>query len=391
MHSEDPEAGQERWTALVRALHDGADALVAEFMERIQLVPPYAQGLVPAHQVEADAVVSFDYLLRRIGDIPVPSRLHETGPSIGRDRARRGVPLDHLLTAVRLDFRVLWHALRDRCDPEDMGLLVARAEQVWAVVEDYTTTIQVSYLEESALMARERRRERSVLVGSLLAAAQPDQHQVSRVALALDVEPGGVFLVAAAPLHDDKALRAAADQMSAGGRTVHLQETSRHAVLIARWHGDAHGPVTAVLQGARCGVAPTVDGLDRVPHAARVAREIADALPSGATGPHQLRDAWTWLAGTRLGDLAGELAAPVLGGLRVAPEGERKRLVQTARSYAAHGSVQQTAASLYCHRNTVVNRLRRFHELTGCDLTVPRESALAVLALEWARVSTVER
>ena len=58
--------------------------------------------------------------------------------------------------------------------------------------------------------------------------------------------------------------------------------------------------------------------------------------------------------------------------------------METVRTYGSCGSVQQTAARLYCHRNTVVHRLRRFQELTGCSPTVPRQAALALLALEWA-------
>ncbi|WP_239646404.1 helix-turn-helix domain-containing protein [Nocardiopsis prasina] len=42
-------------------------------------------------------------------------------------------------------------------------------------------------------------------------------------------------------------------------------------------------------------------------------------------------------------------------------------------------SVKKRAASLYCHRNTVVNRRQAFREATGLDLTVRREGALALV------------
>lgn len=385
MHNPEPHEGQERWTALVRSLHDGVDALVAEFIGNVGQVAPYAQGAVPPRRLERDAVSTFDYLLRRIGDIEVPRRLRDVGPTIGRDRARRGVPLEDLLTAVRLDFQVLWHALRSLSGPDDAGLLVAHTERVWTVVEQYISTIQVSYLDESAIMARERRRERSALVGSLLATTRPEPNQVNRVALALDVEPEASFLVAASTSHSDRTLRAAADQLAAAGRALHVQDAGQHTILIARWHGNPGGLATSVLQGARCGVAPVADGLEHVPHAARIAREIADAIPASAEGPHLLTDAWTWLAGVRLGDVATDLTRQVLGGLEGIPAAERQRLLETVQSYAQHGSVSRTAASLFCHRNTVVNRLRRFRELTGYDMAVPRESALALLSLEWSR------
>jgi hypothetical protein len=385
MHSEGSPDAEERWTALVHLLHDDADALVAAFLDRVRRIPPYSRGLVPMDRVEADAVGSFDYLLRRIGGLPLPARLRDIGPSIGRDRARRGVPLADLLTAVRLDFRVLWAALRERSGGEDIPLLVARAEDVWAVVEDYTTTIQVSYLEESALMARERTRERTVLVGALLADPRPDPQEVARVALALDVDPEAPFLVAAAPSHDDKGLRAVADQLTASGRVAHLQDAARHTLLIARWHADPDAPVTSVLGDVRCAVAPVAPGLAAVPEAARVAQEVCDVLPPGATGPSTLAEAWVPLAGARLGDLGPAIASSVLAGLDSAPRGERERLVETVLAYARSGSVQQTATALFCHRNTVVNRLRRFADLTGRQMTTPADAAVVLVALAWGR------
>jgi PucR C-terminal helix-turn-helix domain len=388
MHSERPLEAEERWTALVHLLHDDADALVAGFLDRVRRIPPYSRGLVPMDRVEADAVGSFDYLLRRIGGLALPARLHDIGPSIGRDRARRGVPLADLLTAVRLDFRVLWAALRERSGTEDMPLLVARAEEVWAVVEDYTTTIQVSYLEESALMARERTRERTVLVGALLTDPRPDPQEVARVALALDVDPEAPFLVAAAPSHDDRGLRVVADQLAASGRMAHLQDAARHTLLIARWHAGPDAPVTSVLGDVRCAVAPVAAGLDGVPGAARVAQEVCDVLSAeavGSSGPCTLADAWVLLAGARLGDLGPAIADSVLVGLDSAPHGERDRLVETVLAYARSGSVQQTASALFCHRNTVVNRLRRFADLTGRQMTTPADAALVLVALAWVR------
>jgi hypothetical protein len=389
MHNRASAAARERWGVLVRLLRGDLDVLVGEFLERIQEVPSYSREMVPEEQLAEDAAASFDYLLRRIGGLSLPPKLREIGLKVGRDRAHRGVPLDDLLTAVRLDFRVLWHALQARCEVDDMELLVARAEDVWSVVEEYTTTIQTSYLEHTAALARERRRERSAVVGGLLAQRQPDPAQVNRVAVALDVDADAVFLVAASRTGDDAPLRGVADQLAAAGRRVHLQDTGPHSLLLLRWLGSEHSSAHTLLSAARCGIGPLAAGLGRVPDSARVAQEIVDVLPPEATGPHELRDAWLWLVGDRLGELASDLVAEALGGLDSARSNERDRLVETVRSYGACGSVLQTAAGLYCHRNTVVHRLRRFKELTGTDPTVPRHAALALLALEWASEGTI--
>lgn len=384
MHNSDSSRAED-WTALVRVLHDNADDLVAQFMQRVRHITPYGSGTVPSEVVEADAVASFDYLLRRIGNLPVPARLEGIGPSIGRDRARREVPLDDLLTAVRLDFRVLWNALREASGRDDAVLLVERAEDVWGVVEEYTTTIQASYLEEAALMSRERVRERAALVAALLSRLEPDPRDVSRVALALDVDVDATFVVAAVLPDADQQLRAVADQLSASGRRAHLHETSGHTTLIARWHGDVGAGGSSLFRTVRCGVAPVASGLAEVPRAARMAREIVDVLPPEASGPHEVKDAWMMLAGARLGDLGQEVARTALSGLDSAAPGERERLLDTAVNFAHSGSASATAGLLYCHRNTVVNRLKRLTELTGLDAAKPRDAALVLLAVAWQR------
>jgi hypothetical protein len=129
MHEDDQ---RERWTTLIGRLREDAATLVVAFIERVQAIPPYGRGVVPTDRLVTDANLTFDVLLRRLAGQALPDRMCSIAPSIGRDRARRGVPLDDLLTAVRLDFRVLWSALRDRAAAADEALLVAHAEDVWS-------------------------------------------------------------------------------------------------------------------------------------------------------------------------------------------------------------------------------------------------------------------
>jgi DNA-binding PucR family transcriptional regulator len=159
-----------------------------------------------------------------------------------------------------------------------------------------------------------------------------------------------------------------------------VQSTGRHVVLIARWEGGTGAPVRAALAGVPCGVGPLAHGLANVPRSARIAGEIVD-LVEGADGPRELADAWLPLAAARMADTAADLVDAELGGLADVPPRERDRLLAAVRAYLATGSVAQVAARLYCHRNTVLNRLRRFTELTGRDVTVPADAAVVLLAL----------
>lgn len=79
-----------------------------------------------------------------------------------------------------------------------------------------------------------------------------------------------------------------------------------------------------------------------------------------------------------------------LGSLWTHPEPHRGTLLDTlAHMLASDGSPTNAAKALYCHRNTVIYRVRRIEELTGHDLTDPRDRLLLTLALvrtgHWTR------
>jgi hypothetical protein len=380
-----------RWRDLVERVRDDADALRVAFVDRVRTVPAYGRGLVPAERLDADADDTFAYLLGRLAGRAVPDRLAEVGPAIGRDRARRGVPLDDLLTAVRQDFGVLWEALRARAAPDEAALLIDRVQTVWAVVEDYTTRIRRGYQEEEAVLARERHGERTALVAALLAADDPAPEDVTRAAIALEIDVDADVLVAAAAGRDAAALRRAADRLAADGRPVHVQQTGRHSVLLARWEGREGAPVRAALEGVRCGVAPTAHGLADVSRRTRLAAELADVGADGPAEPRTLASVWLPFAAARLGDVAADLVTAELGGLDAVAPPERERLIAAVRRYAEDGSVTDTAASVFCHRNTVLNRLRRVAVLTGRDVTVPADAAILLLALACREISPPSR
>jgi DNA-binding PucR family transcriptional regulator len=83
-------------------------------------------------------------------------------------------------------------------------------------------------------------------------------------------------------------------------------------------------------------------------------------------------------------ELAQQLVSTWLGSLLDLPEAERGPLLDTLDAWVeTSGSAGRTARRVHCHRNTVLNRLRRLSEVTGHDLTggvTPVELALALRA-----------
>lgn len=384
MHSE---RQSEVMRELAHGCLDDLDELVGMFLAEVRRFEPYADGVVSHDELHEHAEASLEMLLRMIADLPVPERLSGVPELVGRRRAQLGVPIDSLLRAVRQDFRVLWSAMLARLRPDDQGVLLHHgAVKVWDAVEEHMMRIHLSYLDEAALLAAERERERERLVSRLIASDGRDGHIVTQVARALRVDPAGRFVVVAAPSDAQRALRVATDRLADSGVALHVHELDRRSVAIAQQPGSEQGAAQWFGEVC-CGVGPRADGLADVPRALRVAVEIADVLSDRGVRtelgerPCGVLEVWPWLVASHLAETGGVLAAEALSGLDGVTRYERARLVETVRGYLRSGSVRAVAGELFCHRNTVLNRLNRFAELTGRDVTRPEDAALVLVAL----------
>ena len=366
---------------LVHACLDDVGELVAAFLAELADLPPYRDELIPPAEVRADAEASFEMLLRLIAGLPLPDRIADISERVGRRRAQAGVPLDVLLQAVRLDFRILWSALLSRADPADMHALMEGAVVVWDAVERHTVGVHVSYLDEAAVLARERDQERSRLVAQLLTSDGRDPQIRAQVATALEVDSATPFAVAAGVPSDQRALRAALERLRANGFTAHIHFEERRPVLLIALPKGTQALAENWLQGVACGLGPVAHGLADVPRSVRTAMEVAKVLPPDTSEPMRLRDVWTEIAAERMSEPGSVLAESLLSDVDNLAAHERDRLLETARHYFASGSVADTAREMFCHRNTVLNRLRRLGELTGGDFGRPEHAALVLLAL----------
>ncbi|WP_243794549.1 helix-turn-helix domain-containing protein [Saccharopolyspora gloriosae] len=69
-------------------------------------------------------------------------------------------------------------------------------------------------------------------------------------------------------------------------------------------------------------------------------------------------------------ELADRMVAVTFGPVLALPAAEREELLHTTSVWIRSlGSTLRAAKSLYCHRNTVLNRLRRMESLTHLDLS----------------------
>lgn len=383
-------------------------ALCEDFVAQVLTVDDYDAGLVPVERITEDAETSFEYLLDLLcGRSPA----YNPAPFVGTDRARRGIPLRSLMTAIRLDAAIVWDAVRGRARPAQFPVIIDHVADVLAAVEEYAREVQQAYLEEVAVIRRQADDERDALFARLLL-GESSTLLHDAIAAALGVEADRHFVVHALPIHRSDPLRLYQRELSESGRPCYWFTYRQQAHLVVPMPVGVSTPLPQRLRRLGCASSPVCRGVAEL----RDAIEVAGALGAGITdsepGPVTLRSGWAPALLRASPVIARALLHDTLGPLAVAPdqaaaqrlsapptsEGragrgragteagdpdprERARLLDTLRAYLDSGSVSDTAGRLFCHRNTVVNRLRRVRTLTGLDPGIPSDAALLLVAL----------
>ncbi|WP_435748418.1 helix-turn-helix domain-containing protein [Microbacterium sp. PMB16] len=370
-------------SAVGRALRlclDELDALAAEYVRDVRQLGGYPASAVSEADLLAAARGSVEFLLRTVGGLPLTDDLKTISLRIGRKRARQGIPIDSLLRAVRMDFRLVWNAMRRHVPDDSVLEFTEGVVPIWDAVEIHTLDVHSGYLAELAVLAREAEHERAFLLRRLLTAATPDAQITAQVARALHVQEDRHFLVAVAAPTMQPELRAAAGAASAD-HLVHDIDGETFAII----ESGLDEEMPSWLRGSPVGVAPLARGLIEVPRAVRIARKLAAVIPGDAPfRAFTMHADWAPSVAADLGEFGRALSAVVLAPLDARPEAERALVIESLRSFLRTGSAARSAEELYCHRNTILNRLNRFTEITGYDVTHPAEAALIHLALECA-------
>jgi hypothetical protein len=392
MHNLNDAADTRRWSELVELLHDRVDVLAGKFISQVREIPEYRESVVDTEEIMQTARETFHRLvnaLRNGGSRPGGELDGEFSAALGAKRARSGIPAEALISAVRLDFTILWAELLAIADPADAAMLTSRVDQVWRVVDEFAARTNASYFNERVRMAQEESSIQNEFIARLFNVANPSAETAAQVAEALGVSATSRFGVVTASGSAAARLRAAKGNASAKrNQRLFLRESGDMAylfwpVVAPRTGGDVVPALTVpeVLKDIPCGLAEA-SGLRALPSAGRTASSLAALLHPGDTGPLSADLAWPRLAKRQLQEAGLDLLEELDVALERCRGVERERLTEAARHFLQSGSVTVTADRIFCHRNTVLNRLNRFQELTGIDLTVPDQAARLVVA--WA-------
>lgn len=392
MHNIDDVVASRRWSELVNQLHGRVESLTRKFMAKVREIPEYVESTVETEEIMMTARETFDRLvngLRTGGTEVSPDDDDGISASLGAKRARAGIPAEALISAVRLDFTIIWAELLAIATPEDAPMLTARVDQVWRVVDEFAVRTHTSYLNERVRMAREESSIQNEFIARLFSVANPSADTASQVSDALGVSATAQFGLVAASGNAATRLRAAHGQAAAKrNQRLYLRESGDMAYVFwpiaAQPTGGERAPnptIPQVFADIPCGVAEA-NGLRALPKAARTASILATLLHHSDTGPLSASLAWPRLAKRQLEEAGLDLSDELDSALDSCRGAERERLTEAASYFLQSGSVTLTAERLFCHRNTVLNRLNRFQDLTGIDLTVPDQAARLVVA--WA-------
>jgi hypothetical protein len=311
---------------------------------------------------------------------------------IGRDRAEQGVPLEVMLRTFRLGGRVVWEALLERsaASPAPPDALGAAATATWTVVDGLSSALSTSYRRAQLEQLRRDDQRRHALIEEVLAGRATDGGFGQRVADQLELPVGGGYLVVVADLGADGSAALRSPQTTLAALGVRSVWHVRSETLVGLVPLEGHDPrfVLDRLRPLACGraaAAAVTGGLADVALAHRLAALTLGTMPRGTAGLVLIEDRYAESLLLRSPELARRLVQAWLGPVMELPARERDVLLETLTGWLeADRSAGVAAERLYCHRNTVLNRLHRISTLVGRDLTSRQayvELSLALTAL----------
>ncbi|GIH45906.1 PucR family transcriptional regulator [Microbispora rosea] len=308
--------------------------------------------------------------------------------TVGRRRAEFGLPLDSLMRSYRLAAQVTWNGVIDIIGDqgqERLPALLRSATHVWHAIDRQAVAAADAYRRrENELLGRTNQRVNAMLDALLEGRADPAVAGVAAGALGLPEHGRYAVVTTRLPAQPDRVHRP--DEIGGLRFLWRMRPDLEMAVVYLgdRELDDLVAAITPVVC-ASAGVSPVVESLADLGTARRLA-EVAMRTCSG-TAPEIARLDRRLPAALVVcqPELAGHLAGGVLGPIIASPDGGV--LLATLEAWLrCEGSAVRAAVELYCHRNTVFNRVRRIEQLTGRSLARPLDVVELSLALDAVRL-----
>ena len=371
-------------------------ALADEVAGRLRAEEP-AYRRLGAGELTTDVADHLDATLDRLADERSGTPAGDVGcAAVGRRRAEQNVPLPVALRGLRAGASVLWRELAARAAaraPGEAAVFLEQSGALWTVLDEQSRALATGYDEGLTALTdadRERRRllfdalvdgrlgEWSRLGGSLIRLGLPEEGPY--VAVSAEQDATGV-----------PALAGAEDFLAGHGVRSAWRTTMDGTVgivAIGEWRTvTSIRELLGTLATGRVGLSRSY--ADALQTSVAVARAMVArrCLPAGAVGVTAIDDDPVAALLASSVETSTEVSRLLLGAVMELPEPEQQTLLATLATWlATNGNSTETGRLLFCHRNTVRNRLARLEQLSGQSLEDPRSVARLFVAVEALRL-----
>ncbi|MFC7303259.1 PucR family transcriptional regulator [Streptomyces monticola] len=369
--------------------------LVDEYLRRLAAHSATYGRVIPydQHWQEAEEAIRIGIeAIRSPRAAPRRDLLH--AELLGRRRAQQGLPLDLLVHAYRQAGQLVWETLMETAtakEPERLAVLMQSATMVWSAVDEEADTVAEAY-RATELELRRRTDERLQALLDALLDGRREPELTSRAAAGLDLPEHGRYAVVVLRVERRDGREPFHRLIQGAGVRFVWRMRTDYEVGVAALAEDTGLDALAELLDGRCpgpgGISPVVTGLGRLGQARRLAELALRTCPPDATGIVRLDRRMPTALVVSQPELARLLVSDVFDPLLELDPADRAVLLETLEAWlACEGSAGRAAGRLYCHRNTVFNRLRRLEQLTSRSLSRPRDLTEMTLALDAHRLT----
>lgn len=382
-------------TQVAHLLLEKLDGLASVATDEVLATEAAYASLVPPNDLRSTITQNLELILRTLAGERVNTDLDAFAHVIGRRRAQQGVPLESVLHSFRIDFRVLWTAATSEVtelSPEMLPSLLAEAIRLWEVVDSMSIAMSTAYRAFESEVFEAREHHRYALVVALLFGPGPAESLVHKVAADFGFSPENVYVVVAAeppgqPQSTSPQCIERPERLLAGVgfRSAWCRESSGQVGIVElgrRPPTDVSDALRPTIHG-RVGVSPAFRSLQRSRDHVWLALAALETVRRGRVGVANLEQNNVRGVLAAAPELSLHLSRMLLEPLMAVAPGQRDRLLNTVRAYvASEGTIADIADKLRYHRNTVLNHLQQFEQITGKSLRAPQDLADVVLALE---------
>ncbi|MFI1398257.1 PucR family transcriptional regulator [Streptomyces sp. NPDC020681] len=322
-----------------------------------------------------------------------PRRDLSYAQQLGRRRAEQGLPLDLVLYAYRHAGYLVWDELLEIVSdkgPEGLPVLVHLASHMWAGVDRQASTVADAYRGTEQEMQRRSDERVQALLDALLEGRSTPGLAASAAA-GLDLPEQGRYAVVVVRVERTAGREPFHRVAAAEGMRFFWRMRTEYEVAVVALEEAGLTELAAVLhrhcQGPG-GISPVVSGLADLGLARRLAETALRTCGPDAHRIVRLDERLPTALVVSQPELSARLIADVFGPLLDLDPADRAVLLETLDAWLdCGGSAGRAATRLYCHRNTVFNRLRRLEQLTSRSLGRPRDLIEMTLALDAFRLT----